>query len=99
MTEPTGTPSGDVVGYARSEVHGFEAFFESEQRRLFGTLCLVTGNRSEAEELMQEAFLRVWERWDSVSSLNDPPGYLYRTAFNLLRNRLRRAARAARRIV
>lgn len=77
----------------------FEAFFEAERKRLFGTLCLVTGNRGEAEDVMQEAFLKLWERWDRVSGVDDPTAYLYRTAFNLFRSRLRRAARAARRLL
>jgi RNA polymerase sigma-70 factor, ECF subfamily len=68
----------------------FEAFFDAERVRLFRTLCLVSGNRGEAEELMQEAFVRVWERWDQVRNHPDPSGYLYRTAFNLFRDRRRR---------
>lgn len=42
---------------------------------------------------MQEAFLRVWERWDRVRNLENPTGYLYTTAYNLFRkyvSRLRR---------
>ncbi len=77
----------------------FEAFFEGEHGRLFGTLCLAAGDASDAEELMQEAFLKVWEHWDRVQDHPDPRAYLYRTAFNLHRNRLRRAVRAARRLV
>jgi RNA polymerase sigma factor (sigma-70 family) len=45
---------------------------------------------------MQDAFLRIWERWDQVSSLSDPVGYLYRTAMNLFRSRARQARRAIR---
>ncbi len=48
---------------------------------------------------MQEAFLRMWERWDNTRTLEDPAAYLYKTAFNLYRSRLRRAARAARQLV
>jgi RNA polymerase sigma-70 factor (ECF subfamily) len=77
----------------------FEELFQGEHARLFGTLCLATGDRWEAEELMQESFLKVWERWDRVRGHPDPTGYLYRTAFNLHRSRLRRVARAARRTV
>jgi DNA-directed RNA polymerase specialized sigma24 family protein len=33
------------------------------QTRLFGSLCLMTGSRDEAEEIAQEAFVRVLERW------------------------------------
>jgi RNA polymerase sigma-70 factor, ECF subfamily len=72
----------------------FEAFFEDEYPRLFGALCLVTRNRHEAEEIAQDAFLKVWERWDRVSEMDEPVGYLYRTAMNVFRKRYRRAALA-----
>jgi len=73
----------------------FETFYQVEARTLFRRLWLVTGNR--AEELMQDAFLRVWERWDRVGGMDDPIGYLYRTAMNLFRKRYRRAMLALRR--
>jgi RNA polymerase sigma-70 factor (ECF subfamily) len=81
------------------EPRSFEEFFGSEHARLFGALCLVTGDRHEAEEIMQDAFLRLWERWDRVSGLDDPSAYLFRTAMNVFRNRYRRAALAVRRTV
>jgi RNA polymerase sigma-70 factor (ECF subfamily) len=84
---------------AVEQAGGFEAFFEAHYARLFGTLCLVTSDRAEAEDIMQEAFLKLWERWDRVRVHPDPGGYLYLTAFNLFRSRLRRAARAARRAI
>jgi RNA polymerase sigma-70 factor, ECF subfamily len=79
-----------------SDGGSFEGFFEVQHTRLYGTLCLVTADPREAEDVMQEAFLRLWERWDRVRLHPDPAGYLYRTAFNLHRSRLRRAMRAAR---
>jgi RNA polymerase sigma-70 factor, ECF subfamily len=87
-------PLGELEG-ART----FETFYQAEARTLFRRLWLVTGNRAEAEELMQDAFLKVWERWDRVSAMEDPVGYLYRTAMNLFRKRYRRAALAVRRTV
>jgi len=77
----------------------FEEFFASEHRRLFGALCLVTGDRSASEEIMQDAFLRLWERWDEVGGVDDPSGYLFRTAMNLFRNRYRRAALALKKAI
>lgn len=76
----------------------FEEFFRAHHRRLLGTLCLVSGDVAESEELTQEAFVRVWERWDRLQGHPNPAGYLYRTAFNLRRDRLRRLRRAARRL-
>jgi RNA polymerase sigma factor (sigma-70 family) len=77
----------------------FEAFYEGERDGLFGALVLVTGSRHEAEELTQDAFLALWERWDRVAAMEEPVGYLYRTAMNGFRKRRRRAAMALRRMV
>jgi RNA polymerase sigma-70 factor (ECF subfamily) len=85
----------DVVVEPRS----FELFFADEHARLFGALCLVTGNRSEAEEIMQDAFLRLWERWDRVAAIDDASAYLFRTAMNVFRNRYRRASLALRKTI
>jgi RNA polymerase sigma-70 factor (ECF subfamily) len=89
--------NADPIPEAMSFEDDFETFFQTESPPLFRRLCLVTGNRHEAEEVMQDAFLKVFERWEHVSALDDPTGYLYRTAFNLFRKRTRRAALVIRR--
>jgi RNA polymerase sigma factor (sigma-70 family) len=80
-------------------VPAFEGFYLANERRLFRALYVVTGDRHEAEEIMQTAFVRVWERWDKVARLDDPSGYLFRTAFNAQRSMARRAMRSARNLV
>ena len=80
-----------------AEPISFEAFFDAEARTLFRRLCAVTGNSAEAEEIMQDAFLTLWERRDRIDSIQDPTAYLYRTAMNAFRKRSRRAALAVRR--
>lgn len=77
----------------------FEAFFRGESERVFRAIWLVTGNRAEAEEITQDAFLAAWERWSRVSSMENPTGYVFRSAMNLFRKRYRRAAVAARKVV
>ncbi len=72
----------------------FEIFFAATNPRLFTALWLVTGDRYEAEEIAQDAFLQVLERWDRVGLLDNPESYLFRTAMNVFRNRYRRAALA-----
>jgi hypothetical protein len=79
-----------------SEPLSFESFFDAEAQTLFRRLCVITGNTAEAEEIMQDAFLALWERWDRVATLDDPTGYLYRTAMNGFRKRRRRASHAVR---
>jgi RNA polymerase sigma factor (sigma-70 family) len=89
VSDPSVTPSGSE----------FEAFFEAEHERLLRALFVMTGSAEEADELMQDAFVAVWERWDRVGGMRDPTGYLYRTAMNRFRSRRRAARLAGRRIV
>jgi RNA polymerase sigma-70 factor (ECF subfamily) len=69
----------------------FERFYDAERARLFQALVVITRNRSEAEDISQEAFLRTWERWERIRSLDDPAGYLHRIAMNAFRDRYRRS--------
>ena len=87
VTEPFTTPN--------PAEDTFETFFERNHPRLLRGLYLVTGNAQEAEEIMQDAFLAVWERWDRIKAMDDPTGYLFRTALNRSRSRLRRAPHTA----
>src|SRR5437867_11258300 len=75
----------------------FDQFYQATFRRLFTALCLVIGNRHEAEEVAQDAFVRVFERWDHVGVLEDTTGYLFRVSMNVFRSRSRRASLGLRR--
>jgi RNA polymerase sigma-70 factor (ECF subfamily) len=77
----------------------FEDLFLAERQRLFGALCLITRDEAEAEDIGQEAFVRVFERWERVASMSDPVGYLFRVAMNVFRSRYRRTRFAMRRLV
>jgi RNA polymerase sigma-70 factor, ECF subfamily len=77
----------------------FDVFYQEEHERLFKALYFVTGNRHDAQELMQDAFLRLWERWDKIGTMEDPTGYLFRVALNGFRMRRRRAAMSIRKVI
>jgi RNA polymerase sigma factor (sigma-70 family) len=98
MTRVNRTEPALVEAAAKEPSVDFEDFFRAEHVRLLRALYLVTGSAHEAEDLIQEAFVKVWERWGRVRKMSDPTGYLYRTAMNAFRSRARRAATAARRI-
>jgi RNA polymerase sigma factor (sigma-70 family) len=96
-----------MVQPARARVDGtlgaeldFERFFQAVYPQLSRALLLLTGDPAEAEDLAQEALARAFERWERVREMDSPEGYVYRTALNLNRKRLRhlrvRAARALR---
>jgi RNA polymerase sigma factor (sigma-70 family) len=75
----------------------FEVFFRRTYSELVRSLYLLTADLREAEELAQATMAQVYERWDRVSTMRSPVGYLYRTAINLNRKRLRHLAVRARR--
>src|SRR6266581_650842 len=60
---PVPAPNSEEAGVA-DQPRSFEDFYEETYRRLYTALCLVTGNRHESEDIMQETFLRVFERWE-----------------------------------
>jgi RNA polymerase sigma factor (sigma-70 family) len=92
---------GDVVRLpaAQEGPPDFAAFFADERAGLLKLLYFVTGNRADAADLMQDAFLKLWEGWDRLGRMADPRAYLFRVALNGSRKRARAARRAARRLV
>jgi RNA polymerase sigma-70 factor (ECF subfamily) len=89
-----------VEAVEAEHAQAFEDFFDAHYERLLRVLYLSIGNRHEAEDLAQDAFVRVYERWPRIGRLENPAGYLYRVALNARRSRMRRirvaAARALR---
>jgi RNA polymerase sigma factor (sigma-70 family) len=77
----------------------FEQLFLDTHDRLYRALYFITGSSADAEELMQDAFLKLWERWDRVENIDDPVAYLFRSALNGFRMRTRRTRMAARRLM
>jgi DNA-directed RNA polymerase specialized sigma24 family protein len=57
---------------ARTTPIDFEDLVHAEHAALYGALCLIIRDRGEAEDVMQEAFLKVWERWDRVQEMENP---------------------------
>jgi RNA polymerase sigma-70 factor (ECF subfamily) len=97
-----GSSPGDLgvreeLGMVGGSAAAFEEFFRAEQLRLHRVLYAITRSRPEAEDIGQEAFLKVWERWDRVSEMDDPAGYLHRAAMNVFRDRSRRLVLAMKR--
>ncbi len=74
----------------------FSEFFASQYAPLCWLGLLLTGSRTQAEELAQEALVRTWWRWKLVRRPEDPAGYARRVLVNRHRSLLRRAAVEAR---
>ena len=75
---------------------GVEALYRAEARALIGMLTVYVGDQALAEDLAQEAFLRLQRRWDQIREPDRIVSYLRATAFNLARSALRRRLRPLR---
>jgi RNA polymerase sigma factor (sigma-70 family) len=84
------------AGTADRELVTFDDLFDQHYERVLRAMWLVTGDVHEAEDLTQEAFARAYERRNQLSRAGNPVGYVYTTALNVRRSRLRRAGVARR---
>jgi RNA polymerase sigma-70 factor (sigma-E family) len=71
----------------------FEGLVTEASDALFRAGYLMTGDVRDAEDLVQETFLRVARRWDQVRVMDNPAAYARRILINLV---LRGAGRRSR---
>ena len=70
----------------------FDPWYRCEHPRVAAALTAITGHPDVAAEATDEAFVRAYERWERVSLLDSPAGWVHTTALNVARRRLRRSA-------
>lgn len=71
----------------------FEQVYRSSYPRLVGQLFLLTTNRAEAEDVVQEAFARLWAKWRELHAYDNHEAWVRRVATNLAISRWRRHSR------
>jgi RNA polymerase sigma-70 factor (ECF subfamily) len=75
----------------------FDDFYAAAYPRLVRTLTAISGSRADAEEVVQEAFVRLLPRWRRIQRYDQPEAWVRRVAVRqvLSRKRHRRVAVAA----
>jgi RNA polymerase sigma-70 factor, ECF subfamily len=66
-----------------------ESWIKESYVRSYRTACLILGNPADAEEAVQEAFLRAWRFRASVAAGADIRPWLYRVVVNTCNSKLR----------
>ena len=67
-----------------------ERVFRTDYPKLVGLARLLIDRQAEAEEIVQEAFVRAYANWERLENQGDPVPYLRRAVVNLARDGLRR---------
>ncbi len=87
----------DLIERARSgQTAAFAEIVERYKDSLVGYLYRLLGNRERAEDVAQDAFLRLYQRSDGYEERGQLKAYLFRIATNQIRSEARRASRWAR---
>ena len=82
------------TGFADS----FERFYTDNWQSVYRALAVGIGDIDLAREATDEAMVRAYERWRTVSHMANPGGWVYRVGANWATSRLRRRRLQLRRL-
>jgi RNA polymerase sigma-70 factor (sigma-E family) len=71
------------------DVDDFDGFYRASRSRLLGFVYALTGDLGEAQDAVQEAFVRAWQRWSTVGQHSDPEAWVRLTASRIAVSRWR----------
>ena len=77
------------MAYKSCRPEDFEAFVIKHENKLYRTALAIMGNISDAEDVVQEAFLRAYEKAPEFQTDNHEKAWLIRETVNLCNSRLR----------
>jgi RNA polymerase sigma-70 factor, ECF subfamily len=72
----------------------FDAFYTGSVRRLIGQVYAMCGDHAEAQDVVQEAFVRAWHHRAQLASADSPEAWVRTVAWRLAISRWRKARNA-----
>jgi RNA polymerase sigma-70 factor (ECF subfamily) len=90
VTGSSARPSGGQGGRATVDDERLRAFVEGEYRQVVATVELVCGSLPAAEDAVQEAMARAWEKGDGDREIRNLAAWITTVALNLVRSQMRR---------
>ena len=86
-------PSNLVTRAAAGDVHAFEELYRGHVGRVYALCLRMSGDAQLAEELVQESFVRAWQKLRSFRGESAFSTWLHRLAVNVVLAHLRGAGR------
>ncbi|SEM84946.1 RNA polymerase sigma-70 factor, ECF subfamily [bacterium A37T11] len=71
----------------------FNYFYKAHSNRIYGKLLKLTKSAEVAEELLQDVFMRIWEKREGINPALSFKAYLFRIAEHLVSDHFRQAAK------
>ncbi|GLH95326.1 SigE family RNA polymerase sigma factor [Phytohabitans aurantiacus] len=75
---------------------GFDEFYRGGRQRLLGYVLLLTGDLAEAQDVVQEAYMRAWQHWSAIHRYDDPEAWMRTVASRIAISRWRKIRGRAR---
>lgn len=72
----------------------FDRLYHAAAPRLIGQVSAMCGSRSEAEDVVQEAFIRAWQHREGIDADRAPEAWVRTTAMRLAVSRWRKSKNA-----
>jgi RNA polymerase sigma-70 factor, ECF subfamily len=89
----------DLAAASAGDARAFERLYRVHVDRVFSLCVRMAGDRTLAEELTQDVFVRAWERLAQFRGESAFGTWLYRLAVNVVLNARKTAGRARKRFV
>jgi RNA polymerase sigma factor (sigma-70 family) len=89
LREPNSSVAG-VVLVSRHDEQALQELYRASYRRLVGAAYVVSGDVGEAEDAVQEAFVRLMGNWKRVSQYTDPEAWVRKVALGKVSNSRRK---------
>ena len=85
-TIPSKEPPSDVAQAAAGDRQAFERLYHAHMQRVFSICVRMCGDRTRAEELTQDVFVRAWEKLRLFRGESAFSTWLHRLAVNVVLN-------------
>ncbi|MDT0268645.1 SigE family RNA polymerase sigma factor [Streptomyces sp. DSM 44915] len=73
-----------------ADEEAFDVFYTASVGRVIGQLYAMTGDLAEAQDVVQEAYVRAWQRWADLDLDGAPEAWVRTVAWRLAVSRWRR---------
>lgn len=81
-----------LKGLIKKNIHCFEEVYYKYNRKIYGFSLKYLKNRDDAEGVVQEVFLKLWENCEKLKKDSNLDAWLFTVTFNALRKRFRNMA-------
>ncbi len=81
----------DIVnGLKKGDNKSFKLIYELHERKLFAFIMGYTKNDAQTKDIIQETFIRLWNKRETLDPENSIKSYLFKTAYNIYIDKLRK---------